>query len=185
MTKKKLNAASIRVPQNRDEVAKMIAELGEHDRAVEKIEADMNSALAKVKEAATERAKEHKAKAEELLAGVHIYCTANREALTDGGKTKTVDFGTGEVAWRWKPAKVRLSGDEEDIIARIQSKGRQFANFLRTKIEVDKDAMLKHQALAKTIEGVSIGRGGETFSVEPFAQETVAPQSEALAEAAQ
>jgi phage host-nuclease inhibitor protein Gam len=176
MAKKKLNAADIRVPQSRDEAAEMIAELGRHDRAVQMIEAAMNDALAKLKADAAERAKDHEIKAKALMQGLLLYCTANRDALTDNGKTKTIDFLTGTAAWRFKPASVRISGGEEDLIKLIADKGGDYLNFLRQKTEIDRDAMLKNKELARTLAGVTIGSGGETFTVEPFAQETVAPQ---------
>lgn len=176
MVKKKINAADLRVPQNRNEAADMIREIGEHEREVARLETEMNAALARVKADAEGRMKPLQVKAELLVEGLHVYCSANRAALTNDGATKTVDFGTGTVSWRYSPPKVRISGDEEDVIARIKAKGDPFANFIRAKESVDREAMLKHPDLARTIEGVSVGRaGGETFAVEPFAQETASP----------
>lgn len=181
MVKAKAAAADVRIPQNRDEAAAMIAEFGAAAREVELIQTALNASLAAVKADAEKEAAPQVEKAKQLFVGLKMYCEANRQTLLGNSGIKTVDFGTGTVAWRWKPSKVTLSGNVDDIIARIVAKageatergdsGAVYLNFLRTKQEVDKDAMLKHADLARTIDGVKIGRGGETFEVEPFGAE--------------
>lgn len=183
MVKAKAAAADVRIPQNRDEAAAMIKDYDASAREVARIEAEMNAGLIALKTKAEADAKPHADKAVELFKGLQLYCEANRQQLLGNSGTKTVDFGTGTVRWRWNPPKVRLSGGEEAIIDRITTKKAEavarddaatdaaFGNFLRVKIEIDKEAMLKNPDLARTIEGVSIGRGGETFEVEPFGAE--------------
>ena len=96
--------------------------------------------------------------------------------------TRVFDFGTGTVSWRWKPEKVTLTDEVANIIARIDAmiarmveagdaaNAMAYSCFLRVPDrEIDKDGMRKHPDLARAIEGVKIGRGGETFEVEPFA----------------
>ena len=187
MAKVKAAAANVRVPQTREDASEMIAAFGKALREAELIKTAMNEGLAKVKQDAERDAAPHIAEAEQLFRGLQIYCEANRQTLLGNSGLKTVEFGTGKVAWRWKPAKVRLTGEHDDIIGRVLSKvadslargetGENYTAFLRLKREIDKDAMLKNPALARTIEGVSIGRDGEVFEVEPFGAE--------LAEAAQ
>ncbi|RJF70897.1 host-nuclease inhibitor Gam family protein [Rhodopseudomonas palustris] len=174
MVKGKAAAAVMRVPQNRDEARAMIADYGAKLREVERIEADMNDALAAVKQSHLAKATPIADQANDLLKGLQIWCEANRVELTQNGKSKTVDFGTGKVAWRWNPPKVRISGGDDVVVARIQDKGANYAAFLRTKLELNRDAMLANPDLARTVDGVSIGRGNESFIVEPFAAEQLA-----------
>lgn len=178
MVKAKASAANMRVPQNRDDAAKMIAEFGAAAIKVAEIETQMRADLAKVKKDAEKKAKVYIDKAAELFAGLKLYCEANRQTLLGNGTVKTVDFGTGTVSWRWKPAKVTLSGEVDDIIKRVLNKAENtpassasFMAFLRKTVGIDKEAMLKNPALARTIDGVKIGSGGETFEIEPFGAE--------------
>lgn len=183
MVKAKAAAADVRIPQNRDEAAAMIKEYDASAREVARIESAMNAALIKTKADAEAKAKPHVDRAVELFKGLQLYCEANRQQLLGNSGLKTVDFGTGAVKWRWNPPKVRITGGEEAVVDRIAAKKAEamvrndvhteaaYGNFLRVKIEIDKEAMLKDPALARTIEGVSIGRGGETFEVEPFGAE--------------
>jgi phage host-nuclease inhibitor protein Gam len=181
MVKGKAAAANVRIPQSREEVAEMIAAYGSELRELDLIEATMNESLAKAKADAEKEAAPHKAAAEKLFEGLQIYCEANRQVLLGNTGVKTVEFATGKVAWRWKPAKVSLKGEHDDIIKRILDKvaealtrgetGKNYSDFLRLKREIDKESMLKNPDLARTIEGVRIGRDGETFEIEPFGAE--------------
>lgn len=178
MVKGKSDAASVRVPQSREEAAAMIAEFGDVSREVEIIETAMQEKLAGVKIAAEKEAAPHVAKAKELLEGIKIYCTANRQSLLANTGLKSHDFGTGKVSWRFKTARVTFEDEAEVIINRITERytkavergenGNDYKNFLRVTVEIDKDAMRKDAALARSIEGVKVGRDGETFEVEPF-----------------
>jgi phage host-nuclease inhibitor protein Gam len=171
MVKAKAAAGNVRIPQNREEAATMISEFGAEALKVAEIETQMKADLAKVKKDAEKKAKAHVDAAKAVFDGLKLYCEANRQTLLGNTGLKTIDFGTGKVAWRFKPAKVTLSGEVDDIIARIVAKGATYANFLRTTQGVDKEAMLKNPDLARTIEGVKVGSGGETFEVEPFGAE--------------
>lgn len=183
MVKAKAAAADVRIPQNRDEAASMIREYDASAREVARIEATMNADLIALKAKAEADAKPHADKAVQLFKGLQLYCEANRQALLGNSGIKTVDFGTGTVRWRWNPPKVRITGGEEAVVDRIAAKKAEamarddaateaaYGNFLRVKVEIDKEAMLKNPDLARTIDGVSIGRGGETFEVEPFGAE--------------
>ena len=183
MVKAKAAAADVRIPQNRDEAAAMIAEYGAAARELMLLEAELKETLANAKKDVEDRAKPHMKKALDLFRGLQTFCEANRKALLGDSGTKTVNLGTGTVSWRHNPPKVRLTGEHDDIIARIVNAAAEatdrgddttsdsYLDFLRTKQEVDKEAMLKNAELARTIEGVSVGRAGEVFAVEPFGAE--------------
>ena len=55
----------------------------------------------------------------------------------------------------------------EDVIEAVRKAGLA-DRFLRTKVEINKDAMLEDRATAAAIKGVTIGSDGEDFIVEPF-----------------
>jgi phage host-nuclease inhibitor protein Gam len=163
--KVKTEAVNLPVPQSRDEAAAALARLGALSRVVGRIEADMNDAVSKLKEAAEAKASPMRAEAKALLDGLQTWCSAHRDELTNGGRTKTADLGTGTVSWRHRPPKCSLR-EVEKVIERIQA--LKLDKFLRESVEVDKEAMLREPALARTIAGVTIASGGEDFIAEPL-----------------
>lgn len=165
--KAKTRAANVPVPQTREEAASFIHDIGVRQREIARIEADMNDAIAKAKQDAEATATPLSEEVDRLTKGLHIWADANRQTLT-GGKRKFADLGTGKIEWRLTPAKVSIR-NVEDVIARIKTLG--VLAFLRTKDEIDKEAMLREPDKARLIAGVSIGAEGERFYVEPFEAE--------------
>lgn len=163
--KSKVLGVNLPVPQSRDDAAKALREIGEINRRITRIEAGLNDRLAKLKEAAEAEAQPLRDAVEAKLEGLKVWAEANRSALTGGDKTKTVDLGTGVVKWRQRPASVTIR-KVEDVIARLKSLGLE--RFIRTKEEVNKEAMLAEKAIAATVAGVSIGSEGEDFLAEPL-----------------
>lgn len=172
MLKAKTAGANLPVPQSREEAAATVTAIGDLNRKLARLTADMNDELAASKTHFEAEAEPHRRALEEKTEGLKIWAEANRQALTGGDKTKTVDLGTGVVKWRLRPPAVRLS-KVEDVIARLKALG--LARFLRTKEEVNKDAMQAEPEVARTVAGVSIGSAGEDFIVEPF-EAALAPE---------
>lgn len=163
----KTEAAMHPVPQTRDQVVEAIAKIGRRQRERDRIQAAMNDDLAEVRRRYEEEAKPHADVIQQLSDGVHLWCEANREELTRGGKTKTANLASGEIKWRMRPPKVSLRG-MENILAACKKLG--LSRFLRVKEEVNKDAMLAEPDLAKSITGVSISQK-EDFVIIPFETE--------------
>jgi phage host-nuclease inhibitor protein Gam len=157
-------AIAVPVPQSRDAVNAAIASIGELQRSREALETAMNAELAKTKLAFEAEAKSLGEKIASLRQGIEIWCSANRDELTDSGKTKTVVLAAGEVRWRMTPPAVSLKNVAE-VVKRL-AKGR-LRRFLRVKIEIDKEAILKEPDAVKGIEGITIGQH-EEFVVVPF-----------------
>ncbi|UXN07537.1 host-nuclease inhibitor Gam family protein [Bartonella sp. HY761] len=169
MARKTKKAAMVCVPQNRDEVVKHIGRIGflqgqitiaraNHDERVRAIGEQLE-------EATTPFAEELKS----LEAGVQAFCEANRNDLTSGGKVKFHDFGTGRVNWRLRPQSVSL----RNTVAVIEAcKALELAKFIRTKEEINKEAMLADPEKASKIAGVTIKSEGEDFVIEPVELQT-------------
>lgn len=163
--KAKTLGVNLPVPQSRDEAANAVREIGVANREVARLEADMNDAISALKAKAEEAAAPLRGRVAVLTEGLKVWAEANRDALTNGGKTKTADLGSGKVMWRLRPPSVRITGVDRCIEA-IKSLG--LTSFLRVKEEVNKDALLADPDKARGIAGVSIGSEGEDFVVEPF-----------------
>ena len=72
----------------------------------------MNDELAAVKERYEATADPLRKQIDALTEGLHTWCEANRDTLTQHGKTKTAALPAGEVAWRTRPPSVRITGAE-------------------------------------------------------------------------
>lgn len=168
MKKSRTKGANAPVPQSREEAAQFIHEIGMLQRQVARVEADMNDEIAEAKNRAEKATLGVRENIDLMTQGLRTWCEANRDALTDGNKRKFADLGTGKIEWKFAPPKVTIRGID-DVIVRIRTLG--LLNFLREKIEIDKEAMLKEPEKARLIAGVVIGSDGENFYVEPIESE--------------
>lgn len=156
--------AAIGVPQTVEEVNRAIAEIGVCQRERDRIQADMNDALAAQREAWESQAKPYADRIKELTAGVQAWCEAHRDQLTDHGKTKTARLAAGEVSWRMRPPSVTVRGAEL-VIEGLRRLG--LGRFVRTKEEVNKEAVLAEPEVATQVVGLSISQR-EDFVVKPW-----------------
>ena len=166
-TRIKSAAAAVDVPQSRESAASAIAAIGIASREMTRIQAEMNDALAEIKEAYEREAEPYRLKIDALTNGLQIYCEANRAGLTQNGKVKTAALPTGEVLWRLRPPSVRITGAEAvlDALRRLGLK-----RFIREKEEVNKDAILNEPEAVAHVPGIAISQG-EDFVVVPFEAE--------------
>lgn len=166
-TRIKSAAVAVNVPQSREMAAQAIAEIGTLNRELARINADMNDALALVKERFEKQADPLRLKSEALTQGVQTWAEANRDALTQHGKVKTAALTTGEVSWRTRPPSVRVTGAEA-VIGVLRSLGLK--RFIRNVEEVNKQAILNEPEAVALVPGIAISQG-EDFVVVPFEAE--------------
>lgn len=166
-TRLKTPAVAVNVPQNRDMAATAIAEIGTLNRQLARTEADMNDELAAVKARWEEAAEPLRLRIAALTAGVQTWAEANRDQLTQSGKTKTAALATGEILWRLRPPSVRVTGAEA-VLDALRRLG--LARFIREKEEVNKEAILNEPAAVAHVPGIAISQG-EDFVVVPFESE--------------
>lgn len=172
MTRTKRKAETVAAARDQAEAERFIARIGELHRGMRLNQAALAETIAKAKEAAASAAAELEAEADQLVRGLQIWAEANRHALTDGGKRKTVALAGGTIAWRLAPPAVSIKGAEK-VLQYLVENGLE--EFLRRKVEIDKAAMLGLPDQAAGIPGVTIGSKGEEFIVEPAgAQEAAA-----------
>ncbi|MGD9769827.1 MAG: host-nuclease inhibitor Gam family protein [Pseudolabrys sp.] len=165
MTKQKTKtpAANVRVPQTDEEAAAFVTDIGRAATEIDRLTANLQDDIAVLKANAAAEVADPLRRRNELVLGLKMYCEANRARLTKNFSTKTITFPTGKVSWRSRKAAVTIKGKAADVIERI--KALALSQFIRTKEEVDKEAMLKQAELASTISGVSIASAGEDFTV--------------------
>ncbi|RJG46465.1 host-nuclease inhibitor Gam family protein [Mesorhizobium sp. DCY119] len=170
MAKAKAKAkALIRVPQSREDAVWTVGRIGtlRRDIAARKAAADEQiRTVGEMVEAALAPLAQELAQLEE---GMQAYCEVNRLSLTNEGKVKFHDFGTGRISWRLRPPKVGIRGMEA-VIEGCKRLG--LSRFLRVKEEINRDAMLADADTARQIAGVTISSEGEDFVIEPAELET-------------
>ena len=164
-TRIKSKATVVDVPQSRDAAAAAIAAIGIASREMSRIQAEMNDALAEIKEAYERDAEPYRLKIGELTDGLQIYAEANRATLTNNYKVKTVAFTSGELIWRMNPPSVRLTDSEENVIAACAARGLE--EFIRRTPSLNRDACKANPDEAAHVPGLRIGQS-EAFVVVPF-----------------
>lgn len=161
----KAAAAAHRVPQTREEVVNMIAEIGNHQRDRQRLKADMDDQITAIREKYDKQLAEHSEAIQQLTEGVHTWSEANKDALTNGGKVKTANLMTGEIRWRMRPMSCKAVRVKE-AIEEIKLKGLA-GLFLRTKEEINKEAILANPEAVKDCRWISLEQG-EDFVIVPF-----------------
>jgi len=166
-TKVKAKAATY-VPQSRDDCAADIRKLGDLNREITRATAAMNDAIAEITAQHQPQLEALRKQANELATGVQTWCEANRDTLTDGGKTKTANLVTGEVSWRIRPPSVSVRGADA-VMETLQR--LQLTRFIRTRDEINKEAILNEPDAVRGVAGIAIVTGVEDFNITPFEQE--------------
>ena len=162
------SAAAAYVPQNRDAVITDIKRIGDLQREASRLETEMNDAIAEITEKFAARIAPLKTDIETLSKGVQGWCEANRDELTNGGKVKTANLVTGDVSWRVRPPSVSIRGMDA-VMETLERLGLQ--RFIRTKQEINKEAILNEPGAVAGVAGIAVKSGIEDFSIIPFEQE--------------
>ena len=159
--KTRIKKSVIPVPKDLDEAINFLSIIAEEQRKIDAKKMEMNSGIDRLKEQAIAEIKPREEKIEQLFDGLFSFAEANRDKLTEDGKKKTVAVPTGSFGWRMTPPSVSISKAEE-VVKRLKS--LKLERFIRIKEEVDKEAMLKEQEMAKTVSGVTISQHEEFFA---------------------
>ena len=162
------SAAAAYVPQNRDAVITDIKRIGDLQSEASRLETEMNDAIAEITEKFAARIAPIKTDIETLSKGVQGWCEANRDELTNGGKVKTANLVTGDVSWRVRPPSVSIRGMDA-VMETLERLGLQ--RFIRTKQEINKEAILLEPKAVAGVAGITVKSGIEDFSIIPFDQE--------------
>ena len=160
-------ALPVRAAQSKQDVVKNIRDIGDKSREFDRLEAEFNDKIAALQEDFVAQAAPIKAEISLLQKSTQAWCEANRNEITDGGKVKYADFVTGMVKWRTKPPSCNVRGADA-VIALLEEKGLD--RFIRTKKEVNKDAILNEKDAVKGLAGITIVEDVEEFVIEPTEQ---------------
>lgn len=163
-------AAQTAVPQNKDEAADAIYRIGEAQRELKRIELLINDVVATLTAEKQPMIDAIKARIQNLSEGVQTWCEAHRAEITDGNKVKFANLITGEVNWRQRPPSVKTRASAV-LFEKLKRLG--FGHLIRTKEELDKEALLAKPEIARDA-GIEITTGVEDFVITPYEQELAA-----------
>ncbi|AJE07771.1 MULTISPECIES: host-nuclease inhibitor Gam family protein [Mannheimia] len=166
-TRVKSAVQTLRV-QTREEAELMIKELGDKQRELQRLTTAQNDEIADITKRYAEPLQALKEEVEDRQQAIQAYCESHRDELTKNGKQKTGYFNTGEVQWRQNPPSVRVLKADQ-VIENLKLLG--LTQFIRTKEEINKDAILLEPETAQTVAGITIKSGVEEFVIKPFEQE--------------
>lgn len=152
------------VPQTSDDCARDIARIGAITRELTRYDAEMNDKIAEITSTYAPLIESLKEQIKPLQAGVQVWCEANRNELTRGGKVKTADFVTGQVQWRQRPPSVSVRGADA-VIERLIT--LNLVKYLRLKREINKDAILAEPDAVRGVPGITVITGVEDFVIVP------------------
>ncbi|EPZ00479.1 host-nuclease inhibitor Gam family protein [Mannheimia haemolytica] len=161
------SATQSAIYQSRDEVQTAIKIIGDKQRELQRLATAMNDELAAISASYAQHIDALKEDIKPMQKGVQMWCEVHRNELTDNGKCKTGSFVTGEVQWRIKPPSVSVR-NAESVIELLENFGLH--QFIRTKQEVNKEAVLADPQAVSAIEGINIKSGEEEFIIKPFEQ---------------
>jgi phage host-nuclease inhibitor protein Gam len=163
---KKLKAAALPA-LTRQDVEQKIGRIARLQAGLASINAEADASLAHLNQMIAEERRPIETELTDELDGVLRWAEANRAELCASGG-KTVKFPTGEISWRRDPASVSISkkkGMADKIIEAL--KNAKLKRFLRIKLEIDKEAILKEQDAVAGIDGLSI-KQGESIYLKPY-----------------
>jgi phage host-nuclease inhibitor protein Gam len=166
-------APAIAVPQDREAASALLGEYGRHANQLTLIDAACKAQTAAAKEAAERLAAPHKAALKTALAALKAFGEARRDELLGQTRAKTADLGTGLIGWRADPPSVKITGEKEllerltDELAPLLSAITASAPFLRVRIEIDRQAILREPSIADEMPEIAVLTGTESFFVLP------------------
>jgi phage host-nuclease inhibitor protein Gam len=165
MPAKTLKAPALPVPENLQEASAVERRIGELLRTIHAHEDDFEKKRAILDKEEDELVHPLSLEVIALAKSIFTFAQRNREELTDSNKRKTIALPgkAGSLQWYTTPKAVTIENVEE-VLASI--KALDLPQFIRTKEEINKDALLENEALASTISGVSISRQ-EKFAIKP------------------
>lgn len=157
------STAHMPVPQSKSDTMRDIRAIGDLQRELARIEADVNDRIAAITQEAAPRIDRLREQLAHLQAGVQTWCEAHRAEIC--GQGKTANLVTGEVAWRQRPPSVSVTR-AEDVIHRLRGLGLD--RFIRIKEEVNKEAIRAEPSEVQGIKGLRVVTGVEDFIITPF-----------------
>lgn len=139
------------VPQNAEAAGIVLAELGALQRESQAVAEKTDAAITALQKEANAQLTQIHDRMRSSFTALRVFADARRQELTQDGKKKTVDLGTGKVYWRNTPPKINIE-NEAAVLAKVQEMG--LTKFFRKVPQLDRQAMNKNPEEAAKVPGV-------------------------------
>lgn len=159
----KIKTDAIEAPSNQAEAEALLKEIGVLQRKVSGVENTMNDKMAVLKDKYEKEAQPLNDDIDTKFKALHVYAEANKSELLSKN-SKTAKLSTGELIWRKSPPKVSVR-DQDSVIVALRK--HDLDDFIRTKEEVNKEAILADPDRVDGIKGITIN-SKEMFVAVPF-----------------
>lgn len=157
------NGGPISVPETLAQAADAQKRIGELLSAIQEEERTRDAEIAERQKQAADAIRPLEQEIYRLARGIHAYAEEHRKELTEGRRKTVLLPHGGCFVWYSTPAAASVR-DIDEVLAYL--KAHRMKRFIRTKEEVDKEALLRERETAETIPGVSV-RGGRKFAIRP------------------
>lgn len=164
----RIKTQALPVPKTAAQAEQLLADIGRAQRQVSTIENRMNDRLAKIKQEFEEQAKPLNDEIEQKFAALHAWAEANKGELLKG-KAKTAKLATGELSWRTTPPSVAIRSVKV-VLEILKKQKKLYKQFVRTKPEINKEAILANPEMVKDISQIKIVKK-EEFAAKPYESE--------------
>lgn len=146
----------------REEAEFLLSKIGAMQRTLQRLTLDLDDRIAQLKERGAGERAAIEAEIESLADKLQAWAEQNREELCKDGR-KTVRLATGEIGWRMDPPSVRIRNVEMTL---SKLKELRLKKFIRTKEEIDKQAILAEPEAVVTIATITLVQA-EKFAIKP------------------
>lgn len=153
----------VSIPATVEEAIESLGKIGNLQRQIVRVNNALEGSVERLKQRATEKIVPREQQIQQLFEGLFIFAQARREELTEHGEKKTIRWPSGEIYWRTTPPAVNINNTER-VLAALKAAGLN--QFIRSKEEIDKEAILKEKEAIKNIKGITVGKK-EIFAAKP------------------
>lgn len=181
MAKKKESVLIVGYEYRFEDLPTALGKLGDLQRERESIVSDYDSRISKLQAELAEQTEKLDKEIKKISQSIKFFMDANKSAYISEDK-KTLKLETGDISYRKGKQSVKTRSSEKlinDILGKnglLKAKEtfvkKASSVFLRTKLELDKDAILNNPTVAVNVTGVELEDGVERFYLKPYSTST-------------
>ncbi|MBK8397475.1 MAG: host-nuclease inhibitor Gam family protein [Leptospiraceae bacterium] len=160
---------------------KAIAEIARLTTEIKQAEDKTNESILILQTELAAQIEPMKQEVKKISLSIKKFTDANREKLFKDD-AKTIKLETGDISYRSSKPSVAVNSSKKLIDTILEQNNlidvrdkfvkKMDKVFIRTKLELNKDAVLDNPDTAKTVTGVEVAEGEESFYIKPYATNT-------------
>lgn len=164
-----------------DDLPKALQQLGDLQREREAAVALYDEKISRLQAELAEKTELMDREIKKISQSVKHFMDENRPKYLSESR-KTLSLSTGDISYRNGKPSVKTKNSDKLIGSILESNSltkirdtfvkKMSMVFLRTKLELDKDAILANPITAKNVTGVEIENGAERFYLKPYSSST-------------